>query len=230
MMYDFSRRGYNMVHLWRKLRHVLRCRPVYHPTPWYVHHRAIWAFYEQAAMPPHPPPPMALQTASPTCCAGGPLALWPLRLRHGSGHWLLTWFLGFSYLAGLLCSIFFNSAAGRFIFIYMGGLLVSGSSALMYGELCVSQYGGLSFGASGCNCWAGSEAGPGVLASGGSIWARRVLWSEGRHPSRLQSPFPAALQVLSLPLPACVFSSACIVYCCRHGLLGGPAVSTSVCF
>jgi hypothetical protein len=58
----------------------------------------------------------------------------------------------------------------------------------------------------------------------------RVLWSEGRHPSRLQSPSPAALQVLSLPLPACFFSCACIVYCCRRGLLGRPAVSTSVCF
>ncbi len=73
VMYDFSRRGYNMVHLWRKLRHVLRCRPVYHPTPWYVHHRAIWAFYEQAAMPPHPPPPMALQTAVQPAAPAAPL-------------------------------------------------------------------------------------------------------------------------------------------------------------
>jgi hypothetical protein len=102
------------------------------------------------------------------------------------------------------------------------GLLVSGSSALMYGELCVSQYGGLGFGASGCNCWAGSEAGPGMLAYGGSIWARRVLWSEGRHPSRLQSPFPAALQVLSLPLPACIFSSACIVSAVGTACLAAP--------
>jgi hypothetical protein len=52
VMYDFQRRGYNMQPLWRKLRHVLRSRPVYRPVPWYEHHRAIHRFYNQATASP----------------------------------------------------------------------------------------------------------------------------------------------------------------------------------